>query len=73
MVFSRYGCGNRPHQPGDVDSCSCFENGYESGKEKAYMEIEKWRPGDHHPDCGCQPCKAARTIVTHVLGPKAWG
>ncbi len=25
MVFSRYGCGNRPHQPGDVDSCRLSE------------------------------------------------
>ena len=39
-MFSRYGCGNRAHQLGDVDFCSCFQNGSESGKEKAYMEIE---------------------------------
>ena len=37
------------------------------------MEIEKWRPGDHEPNCGCQPCIAARDIVIRVLGPKAWG
>ena len=73
MVFSRYGCGNRPHQPGDVDSCSCFENGYEAGKEKSYFELEHWQPGDHPASCGCQPCVTARSIVHKLLGPVAWG
>ena len=62
-MFSKYGCGNQHHQPGDTDFCSCFQDGYENGREKGYMELANWEPGDHHQDCGCRPCSIARTII----------
>ena len=67
-MFSKYGCGNRAHQPGDVDFCSCFSEGYEAGKEKGYFELENWQPGDHHKGCGCDPCRVARSVLHKVLG-----
>ena len=67
-MFSKYGCGNNAHQPGDVDFCSCFSDGYEAGKEKAYFEMEHWSPNDHHPSCGCQPCTVAKHIIGKISG-----
>ena len=72
-MFSKYGCRNNARQPVDVESCICFENGYEAGKEKVYFELEHWQPVDHPASCGCQPCVAARSIVHKVLCPVAWG
>ena len=73
MAFSKYGCGNRPTSPGTWAPAAALKTVRSRGKEKAHMEIEKWRSGDHDPNCGCQPCIAARDIVIRVLGPKAWG
>ena len=67
------GCGTRPHQPHDVDFCSCWQEGYAAGKEKAVFELKAWLPDEHNANCGCDVCVTARVIVEKVLGPMAWG
>ena len=46
--------------------------GYADGKEKAYFELENWRPVEHQRGCGCELCRLARGIVNQVLGQKTW-
>ena len=64
----RLDCGNRPHQAGDLDYCSCWSEGYSRGKEKALQKLADWSPDDHFSGCGCQLCTIGRSIVRKVLG-----
>lgn len=49
-----------------------YGQGYADGKEKAFFELENWRPGDHHCGCACQLCTLAKGILNKVLGQQTW-
>ena len=51
-----------------VAVATAYRQGYADGKEKAYFELENWRPVEHHRGCGCEICRLARGIVNQVLG-----
>ena len=55
----------RPHDAAAV--VVAYGQGYADGKEKAYVELEQWRPQDHFPACGCQPCVVARALLKKAL------
>ena len=46
--------------------CEAYGDGYTAGKEKAYFEVRTWHPKEHAPSCGCNPCMAARSVLSKV-------
>ena len=46
--------------------CDAYGDGYSAGKEKAYFEVRNWHPKQHAPSCGCNPCMAARSVLSKV-------
>ena len=48
--------------------CDAYGDGYTAGKEKAYFEVRNWHPKEHAPSCGCNPCMAARSVMSKVTG-----
>ena len=48
--------------------CDAYGDGYTAGKEAAYFEVRNWHPRQHAPSCGCNPCIAARSVMSKVTG-----
>ena len=46
--------------------CEAYGDGYTAGKEKAYFEVRTWHPKEHAPSCGCNPCMAARSVISKI-------
>lgn len=46
--------------------CDAYGDGYSAGKETAYFEVRRWHPQEHAPSCGCNPCIAARSVLSKV-------
>ena len=46
--------------------CDAYGDGYSAGKETAYFEVRNWHPQQHAPSCGCNPCIAARSVMSKV-------
>ena len=46
--------------------CSAYLDGYNQGEEKAYFKVRNWHPQQHAPSCGCNPCMAARSVLSKV-------
>ena len=46
--------------------CAAYLDGYNQGEEKAYFEVRSWHPQQHAPSCGCNPCMAARSVLSKV-------
>ena len=46
--------------------CAAYLDGYNQGEEKAYFEVRTWHPKEHAPSCGCNPCMAARSVLSKV-------
>ena len=48
-----------------------YAQGYTAGKDKAYFDLETWRPADHATDCSCRPCRIVRANVRRLF--EYWG
>ena len=46
--------------------CAAYLDGYNQGGEQAYFEVRSWHPQQHAPSCGCNPCMAARSVLSKV-------
>ena len=52
-------------------ACSSYELGYINGKSKAHDEVRAWDPADHHPSCGCDPCRTGKAVLLATHGQAA--
>ncbi len=50
------------------EPCSCYAEGYASGNNKAFFEMEMALQDDTRAaNCGCQPCRSKRTVLETML------
>ena len=46
--------------------CAAYGDGYSAGRERACFEVRNWHPKQHAPSCECNPCMAARFVLSKV-------